>query len=65
MKGGIYALTLFSPLCFAGDMNSVVLDLGTIPDNLDKYFIFGILSPVVFFVFGMCIGLIYRTVRSI
>lgn len=47
------------------NMHSVVLDLGTIPGDLDKYFMFGVLSPVVFFVFGMCIGLVYKSIRSI
>ncbi|WP_000691469.1 hypothetical protein [Escherichia coli] len=65
IKGGFYALMSFSPLCFAGEPGSVVLDLGTIPDNLDSCFMFGVLSPVVFFVFGMCIGLVYKAVRSV
>lgn len=47
------------------NINSVVLDLGVIPDDLDKYFMFGVLSPVVFFMLGMCIGLIYKSIRSI
>lgn len=47
------------------NMSSVVLDLGAIPDNLDKYFMFGVLSPVVFFMLGMCVGLIYKSIRSI
>lgn len=45
--------------------NSVVLDLGAIPDDLDKYFMFGVLSPVVFFMLGMCIGLVYKAIRNI
>ncbi|HFW0244308.1 TPA: hypothetical protein ACIAR9_004063 [Salmonella enterica subsp. enterica serovar Poona] len=44
------------------DVQTVVLNLGDIPNNLGQYFAVGAISPVAFFLLGMGIGLIYKSI---
>lgn len=44
------------------DIQTVVLSLGDVPSNLGQYFAVGAMSPVAFFLLGMGIGLIYKSI---